>query len=78
MENIYTLYKSALINIINFPANVFVEWDSGYINYYFYGKFNGNKSIRKIQEYRRVADGMVAVGCRVMRGMNSIKQVGLF
>ena len=49
-------------------ASVYVKWDSGYSNYYFYDENSNSKSIRKVNEYRKVVDEMVAVGCRVERG----------
>lgn len=53
-------------------ASVYVEWDSGDYNYYFYDENMGKKSIRKVTEYRKVVDGMFAVGCRVERGNTAL------
>ncbi|XP_052100273.1 uncharacterized protein LOC127734448 [Mytilus californianus] len=51
-----------------FDRNVWVEWDSGHVNKYFYDEQDNIYTIRKVQEPRFLFEEMIAVGCRVKRG----------
>ena len=46
-----------------------VKWDSGDTNIYMQSDEANNYDLRKVDEPRKLVDEMIAVGCRVVRGM---------
>ena len=48
--------------------DIWVEWDSGYVNSYIYNEQLNAYTIQKVYEQRIRVFEMIAVGCRVVRG----------
>lgn len=48
--------------------DIWVEWDSGYVNSYIYSEQLNAYTIQKVYEQRKRVFEMIAVGCRVVRG----------
>ena len=48
--------------------DIWVEWDSGYVNSYIYSEQLNAYTIQKVYEQRIRVYEMIAVGCRVVRG----------
>lgn len=48
--------------------DIWVEWDSGYVNSYMYNEQLNAYTIQKVYEQRIRVFEMIAVGCRVVRG----------
>lgn len=48
---------------------IWVEWDSGVKNCYHYDDSQRLYDIKPVNEPRRLVDEMIAVGCKVKRGI---------
>lgn len=52
-------------------GRIWVEWDNGHKNVYHYDESIKKYDIKPINEPRRLVDDLIAVGCKVKRGIVS-------
>ncbi|XP_052100426.1 uncharacterized protein LOC127734540 isoform X1 [Mytilus californianus] len=55
---------------LNGGGTIWVEWDHGDKNVYAYDEQRHHYKIMKVNEPRKLVDGIIAVGCRVVRGQD--------